>query len=151
MATTGSPDIEYLDVILRGELAAVETYDQVLEKFAGKLTSSDLIKVRDEHKQHITLLNEQLVKFGATPSTTSGTWGTFTGAVTSVAKLIGPETALAALKQGEEHGIAQYEKAIERKDLSAETIALLRTELLPQSHAHVASLDRLISAHAAAS
>ena len=151
MASTSSPDVEYLDSILRGELAAIETYDQVLEKFQGKLTSTDLIKVRDEHKEHITLLNQQIVKFGGTPSTTSGTWGTFTGAVTSVAKLIGPETALAALKQGEEHGIGQYEKALERKDLSAETMATIRTKLLPQSQSHVASLNRIISAHAAAS
>lgn len=151
MATTGSPDVEYLDSILRGELSAVETYDQVLEKFQGKLASSDLIRVRDEHKEHITRLKEQIVKYGGTPSTTSGTWGTFTGAVTSVAKLIGPETALAALKQGEEHGLAQYEKAVDRKDLSSETITTIRTKLLPQAQAHVATLDRMISAHAATS
>ena len=142
-----SADTEYVNSILRGELASIETYDQVLEKFAGKLQTVDLIKIRDEHKDHVSLLQEHVRKGGVEPSTESGTWGTFTNAVTGVAKLIGPETALAALKTGEEHGIGQYEKAHDNKDLIEETKTLITTKLLPQAREHVATLDKLIASH----
>ena len=145
MANTA--DAEYVNSILRGELAAIETYDQVLEKFAGKLQTVELIKIRDEHKEHVSHLTEHVRKGGVEPSTESGTWGTFTNALTGVAKLIGPETALAALKTGEEHGIGQYEKADQNKDLLDETKTLIRTKLLPEARAHVATLDKLIASH----
>lgn len=146
MSTTGSYDIEYVNAILRGELAAIETYDQTLEKFKGQLTSTDLIRIRDEHKAHVAALSAHVAKFGGTPSTSSGPWGSFTTALTGVAKLIGPETALAALKQGEQHGLEQYEKALQHKDLPEETVTAIRTKLLPESREHVATLDRLIAA-----
>ena len=140
-------DTNYVDSILRGELAAVETYDQVIEKYAGKLDTAALTKIRDTHKSHVAHLQEHVRKGGKEPSTESGTWGTFTGALTGVAKLVGPETALAALKTGEQHGIGQYEKAVENKDLLEETKTTVRTKLLPEARQHVSQLDAMISAH----
>ena len=144
-AKTGSYDLDYLNVILRGEIAAVETYDRTVEKFKGQLESSDLIRIRDEHKAHVAAISAHVSQFGGTPSTTSGTWGSFTNALTEVAKLVGPATALAALKQGEIHGNEQYEKALERKDLPAETVSAIRSKLLPEGKSHVTTLDALIA------
>ncbi len=143
-------DHEYLNAILRGEIAAIQTYEQTLEKFAGKIESTDLIKIRDEHKEHVAVLTQHVIKAGGDKSsTTSGPWGAFTQLFVAGAKLVGPETALAALKTGETHGIEQYEKAIERKDLPAETVSGIRDKLLPQAREHLTTLDRLISTHAA--
>lgn len=142
-------DHGYLDSILRGELASVETYNQTIEKFAGKIESSDLIKIRDEHQEHVVVLSEHVTRAGGKPSTSSGPWGTFTQLFVAGAKLVGPETALAALKTGEQHGIEQYEKAIERKDLPADTVSGIRDKLLPQARGHIGTLDRLIATHAA--
>ena len=137
-------DIPYVDAILRGEIAAVETYNLTIEKFKGDTISSDLIRIRDEHKAHVAALSEHIRQFGGTPSTSSGVWGAFTNMFTAGAKLIGPETALAALKQGEQHGLEQYEKALERKDLPAETVSAIRAKLLPESQAHLTQLDHLM-------
>lgn len=140
-------DTEYVNSIIRGELAAIDTYDQVIEKFAGQLQSSDLITIRDHHKAHVSSLEEHVRKGGVEPSKSSGPWGTFTTTLTGVAKLVGPETALGVLKTGEVHGITQYEKAVESKDLLEETQTLIRTKLLPEARQHVASLDKLIASH----
>jgi len=66
--------------------------------------------------------------------------------VEGAAKLFGNKAAIKALKEGEEHGIKEYEKALEDDELPPECKALIRTRLLPQTQAHIPVLDRLMEA-----
>jgi len=136
-------DVDALNQLLRGELSAVETYDQAIEKFAGKPGQSDLKAIREEHSRAVSTIKDQVTKFGGEPSTSSGVWGAFATAVTGTATLIGPDTVLAALKKGEEHGIGDYEKAIANPDVNAECKEVFSSQLLPKCRQHVAKLDGL--------
>lgn len=137
-------NFDELQSLLRGEMSAVETYTQAIKKFDDSEVISDLQELRADHDRAVRKLRDHIVRFGGTPSEGSGVWGTFAQAVTGVAKAMGPATALAALRRGEEHGIGEYEEALDREGLPAECDALVRSELLPACRAHVSRLDALV-------
>src|SRR5262245_16837462 len=83
--------IATLNSLLRGELAAVETYRQALEKVeaddAGKAAS--LRSLEAEHREAARQLRDQVVRLGGTPEAGSGAWGAFARAVAGVARMFG--------------------------------------------------------------
>ena len=135
--------IDVCNSLLRGELSAIETYNQALEKFDSELERSALRAIQNDHQNSASRLREHLVDMGAEPATESGAWGTFAKAVEGSAKLLGESPALVALQQGEEHGIDQYEDALRNKDVMEEIKIVIRQQLLPPLSDHVAALDRL--------
>jgi uncharacterized protein (TIGR02284 family) len=140
-------DVDALNVLLRGEISAVETYTQGINKFsdpADRTASNVLTRLRDEHTRSVETLRSRIVSHGGTPSDGSGVWGAFTTAVEGAAKLIGPQTALAALKQGEQIGLDDYESALKKEDVSTEFKFLIRNELMPRCQEHIKTLDQLI-------
>jgi hypothetical protein len=137
-------DADTLNSLLRGEIAAVETYDQAIPKFESGPIASELRRIRDEHQQTVGTLRDRVRATGTEPSEGSGPWGVFASVVTGTAKVLGQQAVLSALKQGEEHGINDYQTSFENTDLSAECRSLIGTTLLPRCHQHVAALDRLI-------
>ena len=72
-------------------------------------------------------------------------WGTFAKAVEGTAKLLGNTAALKALKEGEEHGLKDYEDAPQDKHLPADCQTLIRG-LMEKQREHIIVLDRLIAA-----
>ena len=142
-------DTDALNSLLRGELSAIETYEQALEKFKGHVASLELIKIRDEHRNSATTLSAQISSHGGKPSDKSGPWGTFAQAVTGAAKLLGPETALTALKQGEEHGIHDYKSALDNQAIAEECRMIIKTSLLPRCREHVSTLEKLTATQSA--
>jgi hypothetical protein len=139
-------DIDALNSLLRGEVAAVETYDQVIAKFDGQPQAVELQRIRNEHEESAAVLRERVRHFGGDPAEGSGLWGKVTAAITGTAKVFGPAAALGTLKQGEEYGIGQYENALTDPEIDTEDKELIRHRLLPRCHGHVAALDRLIEA-----
>src|SRR3954468_13034315 len=96
-------DIDALNALLRGEVAAVETYDQVIAKFDGQPQAVELQRIRDEHTEAAAVLRERVRHFGGGPSEGPGVWGKLTAAIAGTAKIFGPAAALGTLKQGEEY------------------------------------------------
>jgi len=139
-------DIDALNSLLRGEVAAVETYDQVIVKFDGQPQAVELQRIRDEHNEAAAVIRERVRHFGGDPAEGSGIWGKVTAAITGTAKVFGPAAALGTLKQGEEYGIGQYENALNDPEIDCEDKDLIRNRLLPRCHSHVAALDRMIEA-----
>jgi len=74
----------------------------------------------------------------------SGAWGTWAKLEMGSAKLLGEETALETLKEGEESGVEDYQECLREGDLSPEAKSLVQSTLLPRQQAHVQELDRLI-------
>jgi hypothetical protein len=58
--------------------------------------------------------------------------------------LLGNTTAVKALKEGEERGIKDYEKALHEGNLAEDCQAVVRT-LLPRTRAHLEALNRLLA------
>lgn len=135
--------IDVCNSLLRGELAALETYDQAIEKFDTQAERGALREIRHDHERSVARLREHIADMGAEASTSSGAWGTFAKAVEGGAKLLGESPALAALQQGEEHGIDEYEAALRDPNVMEEIKNVIRGELLPPLSVHVAALNRL--------
>lgn len=140
----GTCDTNALNTLLRGELSAVETYEQAMAKFEDHAMIAHLQRIRDEHAEAVRVLRERVVHFGAEPPESSGPWGAFAAAVTGTAKVFGPATALSALRQGEEHGINEYEDALNNEDVDTGCKDVIRAQLLPHCRDHVEELNRLV-------
>jgi hypothetical protein len=64
--------------------------------------------------------------------------------VEGTASIFGDKAALKALKEGEEHGLKDYNEACD--DVDATSAALIESELIPAQQRHIMMLDRMISA-----
>jgi uncharacterized protein (TIGR02284 family) len=135
-------DAEALNSLLRGEISAAETYDLAIGQFEGKADAVELRRIRDEHHAAMSMLRDRVREAGGEPADDSGAWGTFASVLTGAAMAFGAKPVLKALKQGEEHGISAYQKAI-NSDISAESRRLIENELLPLCRQHVTSLKLL--------
>jgi len=135
-----------LNSLLRGELAATETYQQALGKVGDEPGASQLRDIHKDHREFANTLRQEVHKHGGKPDQDSGAWGTWAKMIEGAAKLLGDTAALKALKEGEEHGAKQYEEALAGKDLPADCRTLVQSQLLPQTRSHVATLDRVMEA-----
>jgi len=137
-------DLDTLNSLLRCQLAAVETYDQAMHKFDDSHVLADLQTIRQEHIDAEILLREKVLQLGGEPVETSGPWGACAAAISGEANVIGPATALAALRQGEEHAINEFEDTLQHENVNLDCKNLIRTNLLPISRKHVEELNRLM-------
>ncbi|MCW1917068.1 PA2169 family four-helix-bundle protein [Luteolibacter sp. GHJ8] len=129
--------------LLRGELSAVETYNQAIEKFTSEKELSALEGIKADHIEAVGILRQHITDMGGEPSKDSGAWGTFAKAVEGGAKILGESPALAALIAGEEHGISEYREALESSGVMEEIKVQIRSKLLPALNSHVDTLKRL--------
>ncbi len=146
MATTIDTVTAALNSLLRGEMSAIETYRQAIEKMDNELGSDVLHMLRVEHRDAADALWHHIENHGGKPSEDSGPWGSFAKAVEGTAKLFGNVAALKALKEGEEHGLKDYEEALKEEGLPADCQALIHG-LMEKQRAHIPLIDRLLSQH----
>jgi uncharacterized protein (TIGR02284 family) len=132
-----------LNSLLRGELAAVETYRQAMAKVKDDPSATELARIQAEHQAAVDKLTRMIQDKGGTPSTDSKVWGDFAKAVEGAAKVFGNDAALSALKQGEQHGIDEYEEALRNESIDASFRATIREDLLPKQREHLRTLDNL--------
>ena len=99
-----SETIRGLNELLRGELAALETYNQALSVVTGdRETENDLRECQSSHRERVDRLRMEIIERGGTPDTGSGAWGVFAKAVEGTAKTVGQKMAINALEAGEDH------------------------------------------------
>ncbi|RYD50190.1 MAG: DUF2383 domain-containing protein [Verrucomicrobiaceae bacterium] len=133
--------ISVCNKLLRGELAAVETYGQAIMKYDSLPEADSLRKIRYEHSRSATLLAANVRAMGGHPTPDSGLWGIFVSVVQGTANLLGEEPAFESLKQGEEIGRKDYEDALQDARVPEECHIMIRTELLPLVMKHIDSLE----------
>jgi len=136
-------NVDQLNSFLRGELSAVETYRMALDKLDA--TSPSRFEVEacmQSHQQRVSLLREAVIALGGTPADSSGAWGAFAKAVEGTAKAFGEKAAIAALEEGEDHGLKDYKGEIDDEDLDMQTRNIVVGQLLP---AQQATHDRMSS------
>jgi Domain of unknown function (DUF2383) len=135
-----------LNALLRGELAVTETYQQALAKVGDDPRGADLHIIRDAHRTAANTLRQHVHEHGGKPDQGSGGWGVYAKTVEAAARMFGDTAALKALKEGEEYGIKDYEKALADATLPTDCKELIRSTLLPQTRAHVPVLEKLMAA-----
>jgi uncharacterized protein (TIGR02284 family) len=137
--------IDQLNSLLRGEISAVETYQQAIEKVDDEHASDAkaLRAIAQEHGEDAQALREAVERLGGEADDSSGPWGTWAKTVQGVAKLFGDASALKALKEGEEHGLKDYREALDDVDEASRT--LITSRLIPNQQRHIATLDGMIA------
>lgn len=140
-----SEGISVLNSLLRGEVAATETYQQALDQVGDDDGNQALRQIHHEHREAANTLRKQIHYLGGQPDQGSGAWGAFAKAVEATAKVFGNNAALNALKEGEEYGVRQYERALAEPELPYPCRSLVSVQLLPQTREHIVALDRLMN------
>jgi len=145
MATPNEDVISKLNSFLRGEISAVETYRQALDKVKDPSVRSQLQECEQDHEQRVELLQQRITSLGGTPDRTSGARGVWAKLVQGGGDLLGEKTALQALEQGEDHGLNEYRRDID--NLDGETRTWLQSNILPKAertHGALSSLKRTV-------
>ena len=133
-----------LNSLLRGEISAVETYRQAIEKVKIPTARNELAECEHSHELRVTKLKDRVVALGGKPSETSGAWGAFMKLVEGGATVLGDKAAIAALEEGEDRGVADYRNALKDvEEIDPESLSLIEQELLPaqmRTHRAMSSL-----------
>ncbi len=138
---------EAINEILRGEIAAMEAYQQVFDKISDDPDAIHLDMLFEEHKNAVEFWRNQATRELAYPETDSGVWGTAVEAFVGVSKLLGDRAALTALRKGEEYGLDMYREMLLRPELTMEQKDAIEETFIPRQKAHITSLSHLIEKH----
>ncbi|AMK78553.1 MULTISPECIES: DUF2383 domain-containing protein [Methylomonas] len=141
--------IQLINSLLQNELSAVAAYQQALNKFRKQTALGEmdfLMSSFEDHKAAVFSLQGKIKRLGGTAVQDSGAWGTWAKITMAGANLLGKQTALKALREGELTGFEEYEKALQDHELPAEARSLIETKLLPAQQRHMRTLDSLLDA-----
>lgn len=72
MNATTEECIKICNSLLRGELSAIETYDQALEKYADTPAANELSRIRSDHSHAAARLATNVREMGGEPENESG-------------------------------------------------------------------------------
>jgi demethoxyubiquinone hydroxylase (CLK1/Coq7/Cat5 family) len=141
--------VDALNSFLRGEISAVETYRQAIEKLRGKSEVSTLDECLRSHEQRVSLLKTEIERRGGKPAQGSGPWGAFAKLLEGGAKLFGVKAAIAALEEGEDHGRDDYKRDAPKLELDAREF--VQQKLIPEqlrTHQALSALKKRLEAAA---
>jgi glutaredoxin-related protein len=133
-----------VDDLIRGEMSAVKSYNQILSDITDQQEKVKLEKIKADHEMAVAKLKSYATKDVREDTRTAGAWGTFAQAWTGGAKLMGNKVALKALTQGEKHGINEYKEALKDKNVNPELKELIRTQFIPKQEEHLKTINSLL-------
>ena len=117
----------------------------MLEKISEGPAADELRRILGEHEEAVNALRRYVHIEGGDASTSSGPWGVWAGVVVGTAKLLGPQTTLKALREGEVHGRKVYQEALNDDAVPNLVKAEVGNHLLPRQEEHILTLERLIA------
>lgn len=136
--------IDELNKILRGELSAIETYLQALEKVEDSQPEGENLRgVLADHEDAAEKIKDHITGLGGIPSTDSGAWGAWAKTVEGTAKLFGDSAAIMALKEGEKHGQSEYEELIANEEFPSLIKEDLKIQISKQRE-HIMLLEKFL-------
>jgi uncharacterized protein (TIGR02284 family) len=146
MGMQSDKTIEQLNELLRGEISAAETYKMAMDKIEKNDRFQPRIdmlhEMQRDHGAAAQRLREQIRALGGEADNDSGAWGAWAKLTQGTSNLFGDKAALKSLKEGEEHGMKDYERTLkDGLDPGAEQLV---SQLLSQQRQHVETLDRLM-------
>ena len=143
--------VRQLNSLLRGEISAAETYRMAIDKISAGDSAENvglLREIQEEHGRAAQGLRDRIQELGGEASDSSGTWGAWAKTVQGAMSLFGDTSSLKALKEGEEHGLKDYQEAFD--DVDANSGQLIQNQLIPAQQRHINLLDQLIHSVGAA-
>lgn len=137
--------VEQLNRLLRGELSAIETYEQALQKVKDTSATDTLRRLAEDHRSAADILRQQVTLCGGIPDQDSGAWGVWARTVEGTASMLGDTVALKALKEGEEHGLKEYQDVASDETVPYSCRNLISSDLLTRQRQHIGVLDRVMT------
>lgn len=129
-----STGVDALNGLLRGEISAVETYNQARERIDQPLITTAIEEGQMAHQRQVQKLVAMLQSMGAEPSEGAGAWGAFANFLEAAAGVLGDKASVDMLEQGEDHGLKVYRDEIENcEDPAVRTF--IKDDLLPSQEA----------------
>ncbi len=92
--------IDVCNDLLRGELSAIETYSDTMDKYSGEPEVMILKTIREDHIDSANRLRKNVRSMGGDPELSSGARGGVRKVIQVTANLFGEGSAIASLKQG---------------------------------------------------
>jgi demethoxyubiquinone hydroxylase (CLK1/Coq7/Cat5 family) len=135
--------IDACNKLLRGEVSAIETYTQAISRFETPADRATLRHLLAVHEDNASRLRQHVMEMGGQPSFESGAWGDFARAVEGTALMLGESPALAVLQAGEEHGVREYEAALDDPAVMEDMKGTIRQHNLARAHENVNTLLRM--------
>lgn len=138
--------IEQLRSFCRGELSAVQTYVTALTHPTLAPYAETLRYCLASHQQRANSLASEIERLGGKAPDGSGAWGALTDAIEHAAVGLGRNAALAALQEGEDHGVRDYKADLGK--LEPEERKFVETYIIPaqlDTHRTITALKHSIS------
>jgi len=138
--------VECLNGLLRGEISAVETYGQALQKLDEPNLAPTLREAQTCHQKRVLLLQNKIASMGGQPSEGAGAWGAFANFMQGSAAAMGSTPSVDMLEEGEDHGLKAYRDECDKCD-SVAVRRFIEDELVPaqeRTHSQVRNLKKLL-------
>ena len=148
MPVGSNETVAQLNSFLRGEISAAETYRMAIDRAGSSPENAAnvglLRGMQEEHGRAAQALRDRIRELGGEASDSSGVWGVWAKFTQGSANLFGDAAALKSLKEGEEHGLKDYQEALDDVDMSS--AELIQNQFIPAQLRHIQVLDQLIDA-----
>src|SRR5438876_9593306 len=95
---------EGLNRLIRGELSAIETYRQALDKMKDAPEATELHAMMVDHRTAAQVLREHVKERGGNPADSSGPWGAWATLAEGAARWLAGAAAWRPLRQAEDTG-----------------------------------------------
>ena len=138
--------VRVLNSLLRGEIAAAETYRIAIGHFTGSKPVNDAITLQAIQQEHIRaaqVLRDRITSLGGEATENSGLWGMWAKFAEGVSSLFGSSAVIQTLKEGEEHGLRDYQQSIASLDVASAT--LIEEHAIPAQQRHIETLAALLA------
>jgi hypothetical protein len=122
--------IEELNMLLAGEISAVETYEIAMKAAQHEDAKAALITCQNSHSERVDRLTDCVMDLGGTPATSAGVWGPL--AAFSQERQATELDTIAHLEQSEAERLVQYEA--QQHNVVSPVWDILTKVLLPAQH-----------------
>ncbi len=130
--------------VIQGEMSALETYDQVIDKFNGRPEVEHLRTIRSDHSNAVNTLKGHYLEEADSAPGGSGIWGGIAKTVTGAAKVGGEESSLKALKQGEKRGEKEYNELLSCDGVPKDISSFIKEVALPNQKRHIEDINNYL-------
>jgi uncharacterized protein (TIGR02284 family) len=134
-----------LNSFLRGELAAVESYREAIDKVDKPPIKTQLGSCLRSHEQRVSVLKQQIQSLGGEPVQSSGTWGTVGKVIAGAAGMVSDKAAVAALEEGEDRVRDDYSRDL--IELDPRSRQIMEEQVIPEqlgTHSTMSSLKKTL-------
>tara|TARA_R110002096_G_scaffold54517_22_gene140688 strand:+ start:2052 stop:2498 length:447 start_codon:yes stop_codon:yes gene_type:complete len=129
--------------MLTASRSAVETYQLAIKKYGDDPKARTLDQILNDHRLAIAGLEVKIGALGSAPAPDSGTWGKLAYTIQSSSSVLGSQTILSNLQNGEELELANYQAILDDETTPSPCREMVEKQLLPQAQKHIATLKHL--------